>query len=114
MAEILRDNDRIIVRLSLFEHLIGLRIRSLALPVDSVVDVRTVDDAWTQVRGVAPLFTSAKDKFAVGTRRGLFGKDFTAVYGARRAVVVDFENERWCRFVITSDEAEDTAALLRG
>jgi hypothetical protein len=114
MAEIVRDDNRIIVRLSLLERLIAFRFRALAQPVGSVVDVRTVDDPWTQVRGVAPLFTSAKEKFAVGTRRGLFGKDFTAVYGMRRAVVVDFEHERFCRFVVTTDEPEDAAALLRG
>ena len=113
MADILRDDDRIIVRLSLLERLIALRLHTLVLPVASVVEVRTVDDPWTQVRGVAPLFTSVKDKFAVGTRRGLFGKDFTAVYGMRRAVVVDFEHERWCRLVITADDPDDVAALLR-
>lgn len=115
MAQIVRTDTAIIVKPGPVERLLAGSFREVTVPVAALERVEVVDDIWTRVRGVRPPMTWMKDRFTVGTRRGLFGKDFTAVYGLGRGICVEFHRgEAWSRFVVTVPYPEDTAALLRG
>lgn len=114
MSKLIRTDDEIVFDLGGAERLLAFHFRTVHMPVANLRHVEVVDDIWTRVRGVRPMYTWIKDRFCVGTRRGLFGKDFIAVYGLGKGVSVDFAGGEWARFVATVPYPEETAALLRG
>lgn len=114
MAQLVRAESLITMRLGPLERLISAHFAPVEMEVAGLGRVEVVEDVWTRVRGVRAPFTWSKDRFCVGTRRGLFGKDFTAVYGIGRGICVDFDRGAWSRFVATVPYPEDVAALLRG
>ncbi len=114
MAQIVRTESSIIFKLGPLERLISVHFRKIEVPISQLQNVEVVEDIWTRVRGVRAAFTWRKDSFMIGTRRGLFGKDFNAIYGVGRGVSVDFKEAKWARFVISVSYPEEIAALLRG
>ena len=64
--------------------------------------MRSVDDPWSELRGIRAPGTGVPDVIAVGTRRGNFGKDFAAVHGKGPAVVVELEGADYERLVVTA------------
>ena len=114
MAQLVRTEHAIVFKLGPIERLGAVHLSPVEVPLDHLLRVEVVDDIWTKVRGVRPPFTWIKDHLAIGTRRGLFGKDFTAVYGLGAGICVEFSGAEWSRFVATIPYPEDTAALLRG
>lgn len=114
MAHIARTDDAIVLRLRPIEKLLSMHFGPIEVPVVHLSSVEVIEDIWTKVRGVQPPFTWVKDRFAFGTRRGLFGKDFAAVRGLGKGICVEFVDAEWARFVVTVPFPEDTAALLRG
>ena len=114
MAQIVRKDATITMRLGPLEQLIAVHFASVEMGAGHLHGVEVVEDIWTKVRGVRAPFTWSKDRFCIGTRRGLFGKDFTAVYGIGRGICVEFEGGTWSRFVATVPYPDDVAALLRG
>jgi hypothetical protein len=114
MAQLVRTDSSIVFKLGPLEHLIAFHFRPIEVPIINMASVEIVEDVWTRVRGVRAPLTWSKDHFMVGARRGLFGKDFTAIYGLGRGVCVDFAGGSWTRFVIRDDFPEDLAALMRG
>lgn len=114
MAQLIRTDTAIVFKLSLTERIVAFHFRPVEVSLQHVRSVVVAEDIWTKVRGIRPPFTWLKDHFAIGTRRGLFGKDFTAVYGLRPGVVVEFEGGEWARFAATVDYPDDIAHLLRG
>ena len=114
MAQLIRTEDAIVLELGLTERAIAFHFRAVYMPIAQLVSVEVVDDVWTRVRGVRAPFTWVKDRFCIGTRRGLFGKDFTAVYGLGRGISIDFAGGTWARFVATVPYPDDVAALLNG
>ena len=114
MAQLVRTDTVIALRLGPLERLLAAHLSPVEVSIANLRSVEVVEDIWTKVRGVRPPFTWIKDHLAIGTRRGLFGKDFTAVYGLGRGVCVDFEGATWARLVASDPYPEDTAALLRG
>jgi 2-methylcitrate dehydratase PrpD len=73
-----------------------------------------VDDAWPELRGIRAPGTGIPGVIAVGTRRGSFGKDFAVVHGKEIAVVVDLDGASYSRLVVTTADAENVAAAIRG
>jgi len=114
MAQLLRENPTIAMKLGPFERLIAMHFAPVEMEVTQLRSVEVVDDIWTKVRGVRAPLTWSKDRLCIGTRRGLFGKDFTAVYGTGQGICVEFEGGDWARFVATVPYPDDVAALLRG
>ncbi len=114
MAQIVREDSMIAMRLGPFERLIAMHFKAVEMEVTRLRGVEVVDDIWTRVRGVRPPFTWSKDHLCIGTRRGLFGKDFTAIYGTGGGICVEFEGGEWARFVATVPFPNDVAPLLRG
>ncbi|HUY06169.1 MAG TPA: hypothetical protein VMU99_02770 [Acidimicrobiales bacterium] len=114
MAQLVRAEQTIAMKLGPLERLISVHFAPVEMETVHLHRVEVVEDVWTKVRGVRAPFTWSKDRFCIGTRRGLFGKDFTAVYGIGRGICVDFDGGTWSRFIATVPYPEDVAALLRG
>ncbi len=114
MAQLVRHNATITMKLGPLERIISMHFAPVMMDAAQLRGVEVVDDIWTKVRGVRPPFTWSRDRFCIGTRRGLYGKDFTAVYGTGAGICVEFEGGTWSRFVATVPFPEDVAALLRG
>ena len=58
--------------------------------------------------------TGVPNVIAVGTRRGGFGKDFTATHGTGPGVVVELAGADYGRLVVTSDASAEVASAIRG
>lgn len=114
MAQLVRKDSTITMKLGPLERLIAMHFALVEMGTDQLRSVEIVEDIWTKVRGVRAPFTWSKDRLCIGTRRGLFGKDFTAIYGVGRGICVEFEGGTWSRFVATIPFPDDVAALLRG
>jgi hypothetical protein len=114
LARLVRTDRAIVFTLSPIERLLAVHFAPVEMELSTLRRVEVVDDIWTRVRGVRAPFTWLKDHVMIGTRRGLFGKDFDVVYGLGRGVCVEFEGGPWARFVIKDGFPEDLAALLRG
>ena len=74
--------------------------------------MRSVDDPWSELRGIRAPGTGVPNVIAVGTRRGKFGKDFAAVHGKGPAVVVELEGADYGRLVVTLDDAAARARAI--
>ncbi len=111
-AELTVDDSELIVRLGRWES-IGAMRGTLRIPVAQVLSARAVPDAWAQLRGIRAPGTGWPGVIALGTRRGSFGKDFTAVYRHGPAVVVELGDAELQRLVVTTDHAETVAANIQ-
>jgi hypothetical protein len=109
VAELQIDGADLVLRLRAMEKAEGAH-GDIRVPLSSVTAVRSVDDPWTELRGIRAPGTGLPNVIAVGTRRGKFGKDFAAVHGKGPAVVVELEGFDYQRFVVT---LEDAAAQAR-
>jgi hypothetical protein len=86
---------------------------SIRVPVSSVREVCSVDDPWSQLRGIRAPGTGVPGVIAVGTRRGSGIRDFVVVHGQGPAVVVDMDGAEFGRFVVTDEQAQASATELR-
>lgn len=112
MATLSVEGGDLVVTMSDLEKLEAMH-GDVRVPLLSVRDVRVVDDAWPELRGIRSPGTGIPGVIAVGTRRGSFGKDFAAVHGKGPAVVVDLGAGDYARVVVTTEDATSMAAELR-
>lgn len=105
------DGD-LLVKLSNAERLEAVH-GDVRVPVGSILGVRTVADAWSELRGLRAPGTGWPGKTLVGTCRGGFGKDFVVVHGKRPAVIVELDGTEYSRIMVTSPDAEALADTLR-
>jgi hypothetical protein len=112
VASLIVDGADLVVEMSEFERVEALH-GDVRVPLAAVQAVRIVDDAWPELRGIRAPGTGIPGVIAVGTRRGSFGKDFAAVHGRERAVVVDLAGADYGRLVVTTPDAESVAAEIR-
>jgi hypothetical protein len=112
MAELLVDRDELVLHMTGLEKAEGFH-GDIRVPLRAVSDVRTVDTAWPELRGLRAPGTGMPKVIAVGTRRGDFGKDFAAVHGPGPAVVVELTGADYQRLVATSEDAPAVAASIR-
>src|SRR5579863_9254562 len=103
----------LLVKMSEVEQFEALHA-DVRVPLSTVRTVRVVDDAWPELRGIRAPGTGIPGVIAVGTRRGSFGKDFAVVHGKEIAVVVDLDGAAYSRLVVTTPDAENVAAAIRG
>ena len=113
MATLEVVGENLVVRLSWFEKLEAFH-PDVSVRRSGVREVRVVDNAWPELRGVRAPGTGIPGVVAVGTRRGTFGKDFDVVHGKGPAVVVELEGEKYARLVVTSQDAGALAARVTG
>jgi hypothetical protein len=112
MASLIVEGADLVVKMSDLEKVEAVHV-DIHVALAAVHDVRAVDDAWPELRGIRAPGTGIPGVIAVGTRRGSFGKDFAAVHGRGPAVVVDLEGAAYSRLVVTTPDAESTAAEIR-
>ena len=114
MARIEIEGDSVVVRLSVLERLGAFVGSDPRGRVEAVRAVRVSDRPWKELRGLRAPGTGLPGAIMLGTLRYTGGRDFAAVYGkSRKAVVVDFEGDRYGRFVVTQNRAEEVAATIR-
>jgi hypothetical protein len=106
------EGDELVLTLSAVEKVEGFH-GSIRVPVSTVRDVRSVDDPWSELRGIRAPGTGVPGVIAVGTRRGSDIRDFVVVHGQGPAVVVDMDGAEFGRFVITDENAQAVATELR-
>jgi len=103
--------EDLVVEMTLLERAEAFH-SSVRVRRSAVREVRVVESAWPELRGVRAPGTGIPGVIAVGTRRGFFGKDFAVVHGRAPAVVVDLEGEEYSRLVVTSNDAAALAATI--
>jgi len=113
MAQLIVHDSIVTLALSRLEHLEGFR-RNLSTPLSSVTAVRTVTDPWPELRGLRAPGTGLPGVVSVGTRRGSFGKDFTAVHGKGPGVVVELAGQEFRRWILTVGEPDSVVAQVSG
>ncbi len=86
---------------------------SIRVPVSTVRQVRSVDDPWSELRGIRAPGTGVPGVIAVGTRRGGGIRDFAVVHGQGSALVVDMDGAEFGRFVVTEEHAQAVATELQ-
>src|SRR5580698_3135440 len=111
MASLIVEGADLVVKMSDLEKVEAVHI-DIHVPLTTVHEVRAVDDAWPELRGIRAPGTGIPFVIAVGTRRGSFGKDFAAVHGKGPAVVVDLEGADFTRLVVTTDDAAARAQTI--
>jgi hypothetical protein len=111
VAELQVDGDSLVLHLRALEKAEGVH-GDIRVPLSAVRAVRSVDDAWPELRGLRAPGTGVPNVIAVGTRRGSFGKDFAAVHGKGPAVVVELEGAEYGRVVVTADAAAAVAKAI--
>lgn len=113
MATLSVVGESLVVKMSWFERLEAFH-SDVSVKRSAMRDVRVVDTAWPELRGVRAPGTGIPGVVAVGTRRGGFGKDFAVVHGKGPAVVVELDGEKYARLVVTADDAGTLAAAVTG
>jgi hypothetical protein len=111
MAHLEVDGDHLALRLTTEEHLEGMH-RDIVVPKSAVAVARVAEDVWSELRGIRAPGTGLPGVIAVGTRRGSFGKDFAAVHGPGRGVVVELVDQAFSRLVLTVPDPEEVVARL--
>ena len=112
MARLVADGNDLVVKLTPLEKLGALR-GSFRIPRSALRAVRVAADPWSELRGIRAPGTGIPRVIALGTRRGGGGRDFTAVYRRRPAVVLELEGAVFDRVVLCVDNPEKVAADLR-
>ncbi len=111
MAHFEVDGDQLALRLTSEEHLEGMH-RDVVVPRSAVAVIRVTEDVWSELRGIRAPGTGLPGVIAVGTRRGSFGKDFAAVHGKGRGVVVELVGQDFSRLIITTPDPEGVVGRL--
>jgi hypothetical protein len=111
VAELQIDGAELVLHLRAMEKAEGAH-GDIRVPLSAVTAVRSVDDPWTELRGIRAPGTGLPNVIAVGTRRGKFGKDFAAVHGKGPAVVVELEGFDYQRFIVTLNDAAARARAI--
>ena len=114
MAELMLDPDGTVhVVLSPMEHVGALR-GDLAFPPAAIRDAWVSESPFRPIRGVRSPGTGWPGRIALGTWRSRqHGRTFAAAYRDRPAVVLDVDDPYWTRVVVSIDEPERLARLLR-
>jgi hypothetical protein len=113
VARLLVGGDDLRVLLSWLEGLGAFAPRVFSVPLAAVGAVRVSNDPWHELRGMRAPGTGLPRVIALGTWRHSLGRDFVAVYGSRRAVVVDLSGQRFARLVVSRADADRVADEIR-
>lgn len=101
MAELIVTDSSVSIELSPWE-MVGAVHASVSAPLDSITDVRYVDDVRSEVRGLRAPGTAWPGGIALGTWRSRRSKSFVAVGGRNPGYVIEFDGEEFARFIVES------------
>jgi hypothetical protein len=113
MAELIVDNENLVVHLTLGEKIWGFH-GDIRVRLSSIVSVVPNRDPWLGLRGWRMAGINLTGFAALGTRRHGAGYDFCILHGDLPAVQVDVASGRFSRLVISvpSGDAESEAARI--
>jgi hypothetical protein len=97
--------DSVTLALTRIERLEALH-GDISAPFASISSVRVSTDLWSELRGVRAPGTGFPRVIAVGTFRGSFGRDFSAVHGRGPGVVIEFDGEPFRRWVVSAGDPD--------
>jgi hypothetical protein len=113
MATLVVEGADLVVRLSPLEKFGSLHA-DLRVPLNAVRSATVETQPWSLVRGMRLAGSGVPGVIALGTRRYLGGKDFTAVYGRRPVVRVELdEPSPFTRLLIRVASPEQTVAMIQ-
>jgi len=127
MARVEVYPDRVLIRLTASEKALSMRRRDVVLERDAIVSAVITDDPWVWLRGVRSPGAHVPGRLALGTWRGLGGRDFVVARSGRPAVVIDLEvpegadedhgwvgeYDRFARVIISTAHAAELIRALR-
>jgi hypothetical protein len=111
VAHLRVEGDELVVRLSKLEEVEAAH-GHIRVPLTAVHSLTVAEDPWPHLRGIRAPGTGIPHVIAVGTRRGTFGKDFVAVHGKGRSIVVELTGADYQRFIVTDEDAVDVVAAI--
>jgi hypothetical protein len=113
MARFQIGGDQLVVRLSALEKLGACSRHDPSVPRSAVRDVRVSENPWAELRGIRAPGTGWPGVISLCTRRYEGGRDFAAVYGKNRGVVVDLTDDApYRRLVVSCNNPEDMVATI--
>jgi hypothetical protein len=111
VADVVIEGAELRVRLSPLEKLGAMR-GDVRVPLSTVTEVRVSEQPWSELRGMRAPGTGFPGVISLCTRRGEGTRDFAAVYGSTKAVVVETSGADFDRLVISRSDADDKARLI--
>ena len=111
MASLLVTGDRLVLRFSTTERIVGLLPASASVPLSSVRSATTVKPVRAAIRGIRAPGLGAPGVAWVGHWRGR-GHDLVAVYGSHAGVVVELDGASYDRFVVSLDDPDSVVAAI--
>jgi len=112
MASILVTADSISVVLTATERMEALH-GDVIVPRSSVVGVRAVDDAMSEVHGIRAPGTGVPGLLMIGTLHDHGAKTFAVCHGRHRAVLIELSGQAFDRLLVTVDDVDEVLAQLR-
>jgi hypothetical protein len=104
MAQLVSTTQGLILKLSRWERLGSLH-SDLMIPWENVESISSVEDLWSQLRGIRAPGTGIPGVIMLGTARYRGAKDFCAVYKHHPGVIVVTKNEAYARLLVTTDQS---------
>ncbi len=112
MAELLRDGDTLVLKLSALEKMEGVH-GDIRIPVSSVQSIHVLDDVIHAVRGLKMPGSRMPGVFAMGTFVAREGKTFAIVHHqTKRGVEVILRNESFATLIVGAEDPEQLVASL--
>lgn len=112
MAELLRDGDSIILKLSAIEKVEGLH-SNIRVPLSSVKSIEILEDTIHAVHGIKFPGTAVPGVLAVGTFISGEGTVFAIVHhNTKRGLKLTLTGESFDAFIVGFEEPEQVADLL--
>jgi hypothetical protein len=109
MAELIVDNEDLVLHLTLGEKIWGLH-GNIRVRLSSIVSVAPDPKPWLGLRGWRMAGVSLPGYVGLGTRRHGSGYDFCILHRDRPAVRVDVASGRFSRLVVCVPEGADPQA----
>jgi hypothetical protein len=109
MAELIIDDEDLVVRLTLGEKIWGFHA-GIRVRLSAIVSVAPDPKPWLGLRGWRMAGVSFPGPAVLGTRRHGAGYDFCVLHGDRPAVQVDVDTGRFSRLTICVPEGGDPEA----
>ena len=115
MARLIREGSDFVLLLSFWEK-IGALHSSPRTPIGSVEKVEFADKVWSSkvLRGVRAPGTALPYVVLLGTMRGRGYRDFAAVKGRKKGVILTLNSAPFARWIFTlKQDHSEIEALLR-
>jgi hypothetical protein len=112
MAKLIADGDDLVLALSTWERIGGLR-REIRVPRDAIEDVAVTHDPFGRLRGVRAPGTGIPRVVALGTWRRRGGeKGFAAVYRGKAGVFVRLRDSEFAWLCVSADDPAAVAERI--